>query len=692
MEDADGSLLVVDTGAWFVLCCPSSVLSRPDVHGAIYRVRRRGARTVDDPRGLLLEWSAATATALVERLDDARPAVRKRAIHELAKRGGEALAALHDTLSGERSVEARRNAVWALTRIPGPQAREAVRTTLSDSEASVRHAATHSISVWRDFEAEPLLVEQLVNSAAPLQRATAEALGRIGGATAVSPLLDAVGRTDDEILIHSLTYALIEIADPAATRRGLASSSSRVRRAAMLALDQMEGGGGLRPDSVIPLLSSDDPLLRDTAGWIAGRHVEWGGALSGYFRTRLAAAKHEAAGSADLERELARFAGDPAIQDLLAQTVRGDRSEQARITALRAMAKAAVKEVPKTWIPALTSVMTSSDGELLREAVSTARALPTGEERNAALDTALSRVGHNTKVAPDVRADALAVSSVALPSVDPALFDFLVSQIDSAKPVPLRAAASRALAGAPLSGEQLLTLANSVRSAGPLELPTLLGAFEKGGDEVLGGVLTNALEKARSLSNLRADTLENALAKFPEAIQKKGETLLASLDVDRAQQKAHLEELVGLLKPGDAARGKVVFKSSKAACSSCHRMGYLGGRIGPDLTKIGKIRSERDLLESLVYPNVSFVRSYEPIVVVTANETHNGVPLEETDDSILLATDADTQVRIQRESIEELRPGTVSIMPSGLDEELTRQELADLIAFMKKERRPASAP
>ena len=42
IEDADGSLLVVDTGAWYKLCCPTSQLAKPDVPGAIYRVRKRG--------------------------------------------------------------------------------------------------------------------------------------------------------------------------------------------------------------------------------------------------------------------------------------------------------------------------------------------------------------------------------------------------------------------------------------------------------------------------------------------------------------------------------------------------------------------------------------------------------------------------------------------------------------------------
>ena len=297
----------------------------------------------------------------------------------------------------------------------------------------------------------------------------------------------------------------------------------------------------------------------------------------------------------------------------------------------------------------------------------------------------------NADAGADVRTAALSASSSALPSVSADLFEFLVEQIDSSKPVPVRSAASRALAGAPLDKGQRLALTNSVRQAGPLELPTLLGAFERGGDEALGEALTKALGDARSLSNLRADTLETTLKEFPASIQKKGEALLASLDVDWAQQKAHLEELAASLGGGDPRRGKEVFKSSKAACSECHRMGYLGGRIGPDLTRVGKIRSERDLLESLVYPSASFVRNYEPVVVVTAQETYNGVPLEETEESILLATGADEQIRVARDAIEELRPGTMSIMPSGLEEELTRQELADLIAFMKKERRSASA-
>ena len=355
------------------------------------------------------------------------------------------------------------------------------------------------------------------------------------------------------------------------------------------------------------------------------------------------------------------------------------------------MAAAPLNETPVSWAGALTAALASPDDDLLREAVSTAESLPQGEKRDAALDRALSTVGQNESLATDIRADALAASAAALESVSPQLFDFLLSNTDSSKPVPVRSAASRALSGAPLDSEQQFMLAKVLRDAGPLELPVLLRAFEQGGVGELGEALMESLENARSLANLRTDVLEAALEKFPEPIRTRGEDLLETLDVDRAQQKAHLEELLASLEEGDVDRGQAVFRSSKAACSACHRIGYLGGRIGPDLTRIEKIRSKPDLLESIIFPSATLVRSYEPLVVVTATETYNGVPLEETDESILLATGADTQVRIARDAIEETRPGAVSIMPAGIEEELSRAELADLMAFLLHSRRSASA-
>ena len=113
-------------------------------------------------------------------------------------------------------------------------------------------------------------------------------------------------------------------------------------------------------------------------------------------------------------------------------------------------------------------------------------------------------------------------------------------------------------------------------------------------------------------------------------------------------------------------------------------MGYLGGNIGPDLTRIGDVRNERDLLESIVFTSASFVRSYESIVVTTKDgQAVSGLIRKEFPDGLLITTGAKTELRVARDNIEEIRPGNVSIMPSGLDQQLSVQELADLIAFLK---------
>jgi len=156
------------------------------------------------------------------------------------------------------------------------------------------------------------------------------------------------------------------------------------------------------------------------------------------------------------------------------------------------------------------------------------------------------------------------------------------------------------------------------------------------------------------------------------------------LNVDLDKQKAHLDELLASLPNGDVRRGQAIFNSPKAACSSCHAIGYLGGQVGPDLTSIGQIRTERDLLESIVYPSASFVRSYEPMIVVTkSGDEYSGVLRRDTPDEVMLATGPNAETRIARADIAGMRPGTVSVMPSGLDEQLTRQELADLVTFLK---------
>lgn len=681
LEDADGSLVVIDTGAWYKLCCPTSQLAKPDVLGAIYRIRRKNGPHVEDPRGLKLDWVGLKAADLAKLLDDPRPAVRSRAIENLGKRGEGAVADLASALRASSSVEARRNAVWALTRIGGTAAREAARQALNDPEETIRQAACHSAAVWRDTGALPRLLVLLKEGTPQVRRAAAEALGRIGNKQAVPALLATEPK--DRILEHSATYALIETADAVGTSRGLQAASSQTQRMALIALDQM-GGQGVDASRVTPLLASSDPVLKETASWIAGRHPEWGPKLAGFFRSRLEDSRLSPKDRDDLEHQLARFARNTHIQRLLASSAQGPDLKQARLSALRVMSKAPLKAMPASWCTSLARVMAEGDTDLVQQAVLAARAVPVPKEETATMDEGLRRVGRDARAPLETRLDALAAVADGIGPLEPELFDFLRASVKPTLSVAARGSAASALKKSTLSLEQRLSLLDSVREAGPLELASLLACYEGASDEALGAKLMAALEQSKGMVSLRSEVLRPVLANFPASVQKKGESLLASLEGDTTTQKAQLEKLLSSLQGGDVRRGQAVFNSAKAACSSCHTIGYLGGKVGPDLTKVGQVRTERDLLEAIVYPSASFVRSYEPLVIATkSGDVHNGVVRQENDDEILLATGPRTEVRIAQDDIKEMRPGTASVMPAGLEEQISRQELTDLLAFLK---------
>jgi putative membrane-bound dehydrogenase-like protein len=725
LEDADGSLIVIDTGGWYKLCCPTSQLWKPDILGAIYRIRRKGAPKIDDPRGTKLGWKTASIESiakrlnspqpvldpeadsiesLAKRLSDPRPAVRHRAIEELGSRDEQAVPILAVVQKGP-SIEARRNALWALVRIDGAEARAAVRAGLSDLDESVKQVAAHCASLCRDREAVPQLIELLKSVSLQNQRVAAEALGRIGDKSAVAALLEAAGKLppplgytslphgyrvlttvawpEARILEHSLIYALIEIGDPVATRSGLASKNEAIRHAALIALDQMPGGGS-DPKAVFALLASPDPWLKQAAAWIIGRHPDWGDALADLLRVRMSTAGNSESKWAEVEPYLAQFSDSAAVQTLLAKTLADPRAPHvAQIAVLKAMRGAHPKWLPTAWSDALLGLLQRKDFSLAGDVVSVFRAIPAGKDRSAAIRRALIGLADVANLPSDVRLEALAAVPDGLPQVDSQSFAFLRARLNTDLPVPTRAAAAGVLSTARLSLSQLDELTDSFKSAGPLEIDRLLSAYENCADEKIGLKLVAALKASPTLSALRVDSVEKRIKKQPASVQTQAEELYRLINVDIARQRQQIADLLPLVRHGDVRRGQQVFAQAKVACVSCHQFGYKGGHIGPDLTNIGKIRAERDLLEAILFPSASFVRSFEPIQIVTkSGKAYNGLVKKDAADEVVLVTSATETVRVPRDQIEEMRPGTVSVMPAGLDKQLTPQDLADLVAFL----------
>ncbi|HEV8292443.1 MAG TPA: hypothetical protein VGP94_10990, partial [Tepidisphaeraceae bacterium] len=199
-----------------------------------------------------------------------------------------------------------------------------------------------------------------------------------------------------------------------------------------------------------------------------------------------------------------------------------------------------------------------------------------------------------------------------------------------------------------------------------------------------GSRLVAALKEAKAVKSISPESLRKHLAKYPDEVKKQAEELIASLNPDSSKQKAHLEELLATLPPGDIRRGQLLFHSEKAACYTCHAIGYMGGTVGPDLTRVGAIRQEHDLLESIVYPSASFVQSYAPVIVdTTDNDRQVGILKKDDPEEISLLTGPNNQLTIPRAKIKGIRPSPLSLMPEGLEQLITKQDLADLLAFLK---------
>ena len=300
-------------------------------------------------------------------------------------------------------------------------------------------------------------------------------------------------------------------------------------------------------------------------------------------------------------------------------------------------------------------------------------------------DAPLVRVAMDARRPLDVRVQAVATTAPRLASIERPLFEFLVSSLDPDCPPLVRLDAADALGKARLDSSQLTSLARALAACGVLEVPKLLTAFEQSSDTGVGEALMAALGRSAGLKSVERRALAALVQPYGETVRRQAEPLLQQLTVDREKQKARLAELDDVLVGGDIQRGReLFFGNKKAICATCHTVQAQGGKIGPDLSKIGAIRAPGDLLEAVVYPSASFARGYEPFTLATQDgQVLAGIIGRETADAIYVVNISRVETRVRRSQIESLHQGTVSIMPEGMDAQLSRPELADLIAFLQ---------
>lgn len=604
IEDADGSLLVVDTGGWYKLCCPSSQLVKADVLGGIYRVKKIGSHK------------------------------------SKAKRTTEPLPPLY------------------------------------------------SVSLNRDPKGFDLAIAGLKDSNLHTRRLAAEALGRIGDKRAVPAILKALeDERNDRVLQHSLTHALMEIGDIESVREGLKSTSIQVKKQALIVLNYIPHG--ISGKDLERFLTSRDNELRLSAWWVLRQRSELADSLVPFFRSQLdkGTTPETVEQRVELFSDLGQVTNNPKIQQMITDILNDPKSPYLTSSnAFNVIQQSKLKVTPDEWFKAILNYLNRRSSVSAFELAMEAHCLRELRPGKGGYPKEYVRFfAERAEKEPNRLQGLYLLNAVPVQEWTPSdqlyqtMIDFLKSR-DSRK---IEIGVEN-LVKFKLTDNQRVTLISVLPSLGTIEFSQLLPIFDRTRSEAVGLALVKALNTPEMRAKIRTEQIKPILDKYPDAVKAEAAKLYAELDKARAGEIAKFESLVKELPPGDIRRGQVVFHSQKANCKACHTIGYVGGKVGPDLTKIGGIRTDRDLLESIVFPSASFVRSYEPVRVNTKDgRTLNGNIKSDRPDEVVLTVAADQEVRIARDNIEEIVPGQVSVMPSGLDQQMTKQELADLVAFLK---------
>jgi len=345
---------------------------------------------------------------------------------------------------------------------------------------------------------------------------------------------------------------------------------------------------------------------------------------------------------------------------------------------LSVMAGSPLKAVPQSWVDQAEKLLTASNLLQLQ-----AKTLELVRLRNiASLNNVLRQFADDDKNPALLRIEALSALLESDKKLTDSQFAYLYGQLQVKNEVSARLRAASTLSQAKLAENQLLKIAQDyVPRADPFMLPRILPVFKGAYSEQVGRSLIATLINSPTLDSYSEANLLKIFEKYPDAVKPDVDKLLIKLNASHGERISYLKTLESQIATGHVEEGRKLFYT-KAACGVCHTVGPEGGNLGPDLTSIQRDRSAHDILEAIVYPSVSFVREYETYKIKTRTSEYVGIISEKSPESIVLNSAPQVNVRIPRAEIVSMEITDTSMMPQGLDKTLTKQEMADLMAFL----------
>nr|MBI1229779.1 c-type cytochrome [Cytophagales bacterium] len=677
LQSGDGGLLVVNTGGWFIAGCPLSRTAKPELQGSIYHIRKTGSTLSADPFGNQISWEQLTLADHIDLLAVSSPFVRKRATEAILKAGSPAVNPLVEALKTQSDKRVRTQLVFLLYRLQQQDGIAAVIPALADEAPEVRAAAARVVGLARERSALPQLIAALADPEPLVVRQAATSLGRIGSPESVPSLLDLSGSTEDRMLTHAAVFSLIQIDSQEELTLALTDSNPLKQRAALIALDQKRDNA-LNVASVQPFLDSENPILEATGSWVLGHHPEWTGLAADYFGRLVAGDASQ--GEAAMKTLMAVFGTAPDFQATIAGLMQQSPSSPERQELiLRLLQQVPTDAFPEVWRGPLRGWLASSDENIQAEVVDliVAKGL-TG------FDTELNTLRTAHGLSYGVKLKAVQGLQSAGYTLSAREIDEIISQTGTLNQGQEMALTLAVLRRSQLSVKQHEGIVRNILPAVDVRyLMDWLSLFEGIESEPMASELIRVLDGLDThMDKVSIGEVEALLATFPNSVEKEANHLMEKIRLLHGKRLNRLTALEESLSKGDVSAGREIFYG-KAACASCHAVAGEGNTFGPDLTNIGEIRSAHDILEAIIYPSASFAREYETSELQTARGAITGIIKEKTPSTYIVEVGPGVQRELGVEEVTQITLSEVSLMPAGWEEQLSLQELSDLMAFLR---------
>ncbi len=247
------------------------------------------------------------------------------------------------------------------------------------------------------------------------------------------------------------------------------------------------------------------------------------------------------------------------------------------------------------------------------------------------------------------------------------------------QPPAIQLAIVQTLGGLEQPAAALVMLENFPGYTPPIQAAVLTALFTR---EDRLPILLEAVSDGRvPRASVDAQRRERLMQDQRPAVRDRARQLFSSGSAVGPRDQVLQQYAQALQLPRDVERGRQVFTKQ---CSKCHKLGDEGFEVGPDLLA-ARTRADETLLSDVLDPSSQITVGYSQYNVVTMDgRIYAGVLAAETATSVTLRAEEQKDTTVLRRDIDELSASAISMMPEGLEKEVTVQDAADLLAFLRQ--------